>query len=71
MSDTEAKPDEKMEEEKPEADVEADEVDDAPEAEAAPEAPKEPLTINEGVQVGIAAWQQHFQVSNEFQAAAI
>ena len=60
MSDTEAKPDEKMEEEKPEADVEVDEVDDAPEAEAAPEAPKEPLTINEGVQVRIAAWQHRF-----------
>jgi hypothetical protein len=46
------------EEEKPVADaeVEADEVDDAPaeaEAEPAPEAPKEPLTINEGVQVGL------------------
>ena len=71
MSDTEAKPDEKMEEEKPEADVEADEVDDAPEAEAAPEAPKEPLTINEGVQVRIAAKQPRFNISDECPAAAI
>lgn len=38
-------------EEKPVADVEADEVEETPEEPAA-EVPKEPLTINEGVQVG-------------------